>query len=145
MASEGVFGTQGVGAADRFCDVLRKHYARAQTLVQQRRFLVQQVVDAKGYLQVIRELVVRAQVVQDVVVDDVVERLARLLCRQRVGVLVTGGVGLRQLRAELGVVPREAQVVLPLEDVGVGRGRTCLLYTSPSPRDGLLSRMPSSA
>ena len=28
----------------------------------------------------------------------------------------------------------------------VGRNpRTCLLYTSPSPRDGLLSRMPSSA
>ena len=25
------------------------------------------------------------------------------------------------------------------------RGRDCLLYTSPSPRDGLLSRMPSSA
>ena len=25
------------------------------------------------------------------------------------------------------------------------RGRPCLLYTSPSPRDGLLSRMPSSA
>ena len=25
------------------------------------------------------------------------------------------------------------------------RGITCLLYTSPSPRDGLLSRMPSSA
>ena len=24
-------------------------------------------------------------------------------------------------------------------------GLTCLLYTSPSPRDGLLSRMPSSA
>ena len=24
-------------------------------------------------------------------------------------------------------------------------GDTCLLYTSPSPRDGLLSRMPSSA
>ena len=28
---------------------------------------------------------------------------------------------------------------------GVKRGGTCLLYTSPSPRDGLLSRMPSSA
>ena len=35
---------------------------------------------------------------------------------------------------------------------GVGKGgrklsyvATCLLYTSPSPRDGLLSRMPSSA
>ena len=27
----------------------------------------------------------------------------------------------------------------------VTRGYTCLLYTSPSPRDGLLSRMPSSA
>ena len=26
------------------------------------------------------------------------------------------------------------------EDIGI-----CLLYTSPSPRDGLLSRMPSSA
>ena len=26
-----------------------------------------------------------------------------------------------------------------------GSGNTCLLYTSPSPRDGLLSRMPSSA
>ena len=25
------------------------------------------------------------------------------------------------------------------------RPNTCLLYTSPSPRDGLLSRMPSSA
>ena len=24
-------------------------------------------------------------------------------------------------------------------------GKSCLLYTSPSPRDGLLSRMPSSA
>ena len=27
----------------------------------------------------------------------------------------------------------------------VAQGRLCLLYTSPSPRDGLLSRMPSSA
>ena len=27
----------------------------------------------------------------------------------------------------------------------VGNGTVCLLYTSPSPRDGLLSRMPSSA
>ena len=28
---------------------------------------------------------------------------------------------------------------------GLGRSSCCLLYTSPSPRDGLLSRMPSSA
>ena len=27
----------------------------------------------------------------------------------------------------------------------VVNGKPCLLYTSPSPRDGLLSRMPSSA
>ena len=27
----------------------------------------------------------------------------------------------------------------------IGDGMGCLLYTSPSPRDGLLSRMPSSA
>src|SRR5665647_2070441 len=30
-------------------------------------------------------------------------------------------------------------------DIGYCIGRNCLLYTSPSPRDGLLSRMPSSA
>ena len=28
---------------------------------------------------------------------------------------------------------------------GINSEKTCLLYTSPSPRDGLLSRMPSSA
>ena len=31
------------------------------------------------------------------------------------------------------------------EERRVTRSDTCLLYTSPSPRDGLLSRMPSSA
>ena len=36
---------------------------------------------------------------------------------------------------------------VPVEDVYVDTADsdTCLLYTSPSPRDGLLSRMPSSA
>ena len=32
-----------------------------------------------------------------------------------------------------------------IKDVKEGDTCTCLLYTSPSPRDGLLSRMPSSA
>ena len=31
------------------------------------------------------------------------------------------------------------------EDDQIDKADTCLLYTSPSPRDGLLSRMPSSA
>ena len=31
------------------------------------------------------------------------------------------------------------------EEIKIGALRDCLLYTSPSPRDGLLSRMPSSA
>ena len=31
------------------------------------------------------------------------------------------------------------------EEQSHSEGRICLLYTSPSPRDGLLSRMPSSA
>ena len=29
--------------------------------------------------------------------------------------------------------------------IKIDRSKDCLLYTSPSPRDGLLSRMPSSA
>ena len=33
----------------------------------------------------------------------------------------------------------------PQIDTPHARRRVCLLYTSPSPRDGLLSRMPSSA
>ena len=32
-----------------------------------------------------------------------------------------------------------------LEELGIALSQDCLLYTSPSPRDGLLSRMPSSA
>ena len=32
-----------------------------------------------------------------------------------------------------------------IEDKRIVNGKICLLYTSPSPRDGLLSRMPSSA
>ena len=38
----------------------------------------------------------------------------------------------------------EPEIFVTEEDYELIR-RTCLLYTSPSPRDGLLSRMPSSA
>ena len=39
----------------------------------------------------------------------------------------------------------EAYLFQKLVRVGFGSNNVCLLYTSPSPRDGLLSRMPSSA
>ena len=41
------------------------------------------------------------------------------------------------------VAPQANPPVCRLMDYG--RYKFCLLYTSPSPRDGLLSRMPSSA
>ena len=45
---------------------------------------------------------------------------------------------IKETKYNLGMVIAETQVN--------GRGQYgCLLYTSPSPRDGLLSRMPSSA
>ena len=37
------------------------------------------------------------------------------------------------------------QFVDKTEQLAIDRAKACLLYTSPSPRDGLLSRMPSSA
>ena len=39
------------------------------------------------------------------------------------------------------ILPSDQQLIGFLRDLGMD----CLLYTSPSPRDGLLSRMPSSA
>ena len=38
-----------------------------------------------------------------------------------------------------------AGVIVPDYQLSLAIGKDCLLYTSPSPRDGLLSRMPSSA
>ena len=53
-------------------------------------------------------------------------------------------------RKWLKILPTKGEVVIhgPGENAGaidIGDGKVCLLYTSPSPRDGLLSRMPSSA
>ena len=39
----------------------------------------------------------------------------------------------------------EVEVKLGWKEEWPSSWKTCLLYTSPSPRDGLLSRMPSSA
>ena len=53
--------------------------------------------------------------------------------------MLTGGVGIGFFIWDAWNSSRISDIILPL-DPG-----TCLLYTSPSPRDGLLSRMPSSA
>ena len=52
------------------------------------------------------------------------------------------------LDGEEGVVPSAEEYAEPAAEGEEGTGEEggdCLLYTSPSPRDGLLSRMPSSA
>ena len=52
--------------------------------------------------------------------------------------------GLNQFNESVtGPLPRERIASFVKDEEGRVRG--CLLYTSPSPRDGLLSRMPSSA
>ena len=48
---------------------------------------------------------------------------------------------LRWLRASVGTAVR----LIPVDDVDYLKSDDCLLYTSPSPRDATLSRMPSSA
>ena len=48
-----------------------------------------------------------------------------------------GGTGL--------IILENANIEYPVGSNGTSQIRICLLYTSPSPRDGLLSRMPSSA
>ena len=42
-------------------------------------------------------------------------------------------------------VAKEIELQDKFENMGAQMVKDCLLYTSPSPRDGLLSRMPSSA
>ena len=42
-------------------------------------------------------------------------------------------------------LPRFDVALIQARSASEGIFRGCLLYTSPSPRDGLLSRMPSSA
>ena len=55
------------------------------------------------------------------------------------------------MREQLGIesVADPSQIVLVMDHVApastVGNANACLLYTSPSPRDATLSRMPSSA
>ena len=57
-------------------------------------------------------------------------------------------LGGRPLVADVSLELKPGEVIGLLGPNGAGKTTTfnlCLLYTSPSPRDGLLSRMPSSA
>ena len=56
-------------------------------------------------------------------------------------ILPVAGLGTRFLPATK-AIPKE---MLPIVDKPLIQYAVCLLYTSPSPRDATLSRMPSSA
>ena len=68
-----------------------------------------------------------------------VSRLPERLGHAEVLGVAEGHVGPQVRRAHLA---KSCVDILPR---GEARRKACLLYTSPSPRDGLLSRMPSSA
>ena len=66
----------------------------------------------------------------------------------KVGIVgASGYVGGEVLRLLLSHPKVEVSMVTSRQHVGkfLHKAQPCLLYTSPSPRDGLLSRMPSSA
>ena len=54
---------------------------------------------------------------------------------------------MREKREEIGdeTLASIREAISKRENSALGKAKSCLLYTSPSPRDGLLSRMPSSA
>ena len=73
----------------------------------------------------------RDKPVTDLMVSDVTTFTADQNVQDAMRILVTEDI--------------DAGPVVDENDHVVGLFSTCLLYTSPSPRDGLLSRMPSSA
>ena len=54
-----------------------------------------------------------------------------------------GIIRFKNLRGD--ALDRAIEVLMAEMDIEIDLAEVCLLYTSPSPRDGLLSRMPSSA
>ena len=69
--------------------------------------------------------------------DDGTQLGQKVTPLDRVGLYVPGGKAAYPSSVLMNAVPARV--------AGVGELVICLLYTSPSPRDGLLSRMPSSA
>ena len=86
--------------------------------------------------------------VTDIVVSALAER--RKLCVS--GHETKGGLGhpvdakeSLSLKNLSGIVDYQPEELVLVVKAGTPLDEICLLYTSPSPRDGLLSRMPSSA
>ena len=63
---------------------------------------------------------------------------------ERVQLIINDGTANGTITMRLGAAGNTF-VIAPGSKVLLATDGTCLLYTSPSPRDGLLSRMPSSA
>ena len=68
------------------------------------------------------------------------------------GFLINGSISIAENEGRLQEMSRGASMGrsfgLEIDEISIDQARDkypCLLYTSPSPRDGLLSRMPSSA
>ena len=78
-------------------------------------------------------------------VEQLGQNLAEnVLAQQQVPVIAPGQGGLSQLTGESAEDFAKRQAAGQRFDIRK-QSIACLLYTSPSPRDGLLSRMPSSA
>ena len=71
-------------------------------------------------------------------------RRSREIEREVTGHATSDGAGVRLTRVLTQDLQRRLDPFLLLDAFG-SDDPNCLLYTSPSPRDGLLSRMPSSA
>ena len=72
------------------------------------------------------------------------EVTARLAGQGPIGILLAHGAGTNQDHPFM-VLLRDGLAEAGHTVMTFNYPYTCLLYTSPSPRDGLLSRMPSSA
>ena len=77
--------------------------------------------------------------------EGFVARRRLWLCAIALGLGMTGALSTAQVRAQ--GLPDFTELVEKVGPavVNIRTTERCLLYTSPSPRDGLLSRMPSSA
>ena len=74
---------------------------------------------------------------------DVAESIGSRLAKAAVAIKIDG-----ESRDLLRPIESDGAIEIVTENTEAGRHimrHSCLLYTSPSPRDGLLSRMPSSA